>query len=164
MIPPCAGFFMKYFKREEFIRNGISWFEQMDLELLEFLDEFRHHWGKRVFVSKHPWAVGRQLGPAEHSLHNFDRWGLVKACDVMPEGMDDAVSAIEADRIARHVGFGGIGLYPYWMTGGKMTPGLHLDVRPLVNSARWGAIKEDNKQKYVSFEKAVMKMGDTWTG
>lgn len=165
LLPAIAGFFvlMKNFKPIEFKRPPkentppIEWFAFINLDLLQMIDDFRDCWGKPVYISQSPGAVGRKEGLSVHSLHNFDRWGEVKALDVMPEGMDDAVSAIEADRIARHIcGFGGVGLYPHWLP----RPGLHLDIRPISNGARWGAIKEDGKQIYVTFEQALLKMGD----
>ena len=139
---------LKYFKPHEFQ----GWFEFMDLDLLQELDDLRHAWGKPIRISPAPGATGRRLGESM-SYHNFDRWGCVKAVDVMPDGLDCAVCAIEFDRLSRPA-FKGIGLYPHW----KPSPGFHLDVRK--QYARWGAIKIGKQQHYVSFEHALVKFNE----
>lgn len=154
---------MRYFKPDEFKDGDKSWFAHMDLNLLEYLDEFRHHWGRPVIVSPAHGAIGRQAGIHINSYHNIDRWGCVRAIDVMPVGMDNAVAAIEAERLARRVGFCGIGLYPHWRRNTKPAPGLHLDTRESI--ARWGAYLHVNEQtsateqRYCTFEQAVCKIG-----
>lgn len=158
VIPPRAGFFMKNFKPKEFQ----GWYEHINLDLLQMLQDFRDCWGQPVYISPAHGAVGRQLGPHSKSYHNYDRWGEVRALDIIPTGLFHAVSAIEADRLFRHCGITGIGFYPHWQRysnkQGKMVhaPGFHIDNRPRL--ARWGAIKENGRQIYVTFEAALVKM------
>lgn len=147
---------MKNFRPSEFVRKGsvadkepTSWYEHMDLNLLQMLDDFRDQWGMAVFVSRAPGAVGRQAGPNINSYHNIDRWGAVRAVDVMPLNMDTATASLEAVRLAERVGFRGIGVYPHW----NPRPGLHLDNRQTLT--KWGAIRRDGTQQYVDFDEAV---------
>lgn len=153
---------MRYFKVSEFFRGGISWYEYMSFDLLDRLDEFRLHWGNPVSISPHDDSVGRQLGSQSKSYHNIDRHGEVKAVDVMPFEMNDSVSAIEAIRLARHVGFYGIGLYPDWRIGEHSRPGLHLDIRPFDQYRDWGAYRNaEGIQVYTSCYEAILKMGSS---
>ena len=45
----------------------------------------------------------------------------------------------------------GLGIYPDWNN-----PGFHLDVRGY--SARWGAVKKEGKQVYISYNEALKKV------
>ena len=135
---------MRYFQPEEF--HG--WYALLSDNLKFFLDEFRYQWGNPIAITPVSWGVGRYLGNSMR-YHNVSRWGCVRAVDVMPFGMSDAIAAGSAIKIAERVGFGGIGLYPHWLP----RPGLHLDDRE--TKARWGAIKRDNAQVYVTLERAL---------
>lgn len=168
--PPSAGFFvlMKNFKPSEFRRRPakdepfVDWYPLINLDLLQKLQDFRDCWGQPIYISPADGAVGRQDN--SKSYHNFNKWGEVRALDVMFD-MYHAVSAIEADRLARHCGITGIGFYPHWQrfsnSKGKMVPapGFHIDNRP--DLTRWGAYKDEKGiQVYCKFEKALVKMGD----
>lgn len=136
---------MKYFTPEEFQ----GWYGFIDIDVLQMLDDFRHAWGKPVRVTKALGGIGRRDGIANKSYHNIDRWGYVRAVDVMPEGMDNASSALVAVQLAEHVGFRGIGLYPHW----RPSAGLHLDNRPTLTM--WGAIRKNDEQVYVTLDEAL---------
>lgn len=97
--------------------------------------------GGRVFVSPAAGAVGRHDGVSGTSQHNVDRWGEVRAVDVMLTG----VALRTAADIAAAVGFHGIGAYPDWLP----SPGLHLDVRAdrtAANPATWSGRKVNGVQ------------------
>lgn len=134
---------MKNFKPEEFQ----GWYNQCDLNLLDKLDKFRDLWGAPVMVSPAHGAVGRQLGKDATSQHNIDRWGWVKAVDVMPKGMLERADMERAIRLAEEAGFTGIGVYPFW----HPFPGLHLDVRdsPDGRVATWAGVPKGGKQVYI---------------
>jgi hypothetical protein len=140
---------MTFFKPSEF--NG--WHEYVAPAVLDGLERFRQLWGAPVRVSSAPGAVGRRAGIAIRSRHNVEYWGAVLAVDVMPDGMLTPDAALEAVKLARLAGFGGIGVYPHWLP----SPGLHLDVRD--QEARWGAIKDGEcRQVYVTLHDAL----DRW--
>lgn len=51
---------------------------------------------------------------------------------------------------ASRMGFGGIGIYPYWRYNGSVVGGLHLDVRPATFTAYWMGIEDAaRKQSYI---------------
>ena len=116
---------MKHFSPAEFR----GWYDVLDEELKEKLDDLRARYGRAVSISPAEGAIGRRLGPSKKSYHNLDFHGVVKAVDVLPSG-DDLTKFF---RLAKAVGFGGIGIYPHW----KPRPGLHLDVRPKIHRLRW---------------------------
>lgn len=143
-----------YFGRGEFERGGVNWFDRMDPRLLVLLDSFRHQWGKKVVISPHPAAIGRELGPTRLSDHNVDLHGAVLGIDVMPEGMRTQMTVNAAVRIARSVGFTAIGVYPDW----QPAAGLHLGTRTgrhPTDPAVWGAVRGDDGQDYVALDVAV---------
>lgn len=145
-----------YFAKREFERGGVNWFERMDLRLLVLLDVFRHQWGRKVAISPHPSALGRELGQLELSDHNVDLHGRVMAADVLPEGMTTKDEAWRAISIATSIGFTSIGLYPDW----QPTPGLHLGTRMSHrpgSPALWGATRAspDSSQQYVALHSAA---------
>ena len=130
---------MKHFTKAEFQ----GWFDVMDKELLEKLDELREKLGSPISISPAEGAVGRRLGPDRRSYHNLDYHGVVKAVDVMP-----ATDNIQrAFRLAKAVGFCGIGIY----VDTKPRKMLHLDVRPKQFKRRWFAYFDmhTNKREYV---------------
>ena len=116
---------LKHFKPEEF---G-AWYPFMNNELLRKLDLFRELLGSPVHVSPVDGALGRHGGDDDHSQHNVDLWGDVRAIDVFPTLNGEYIQT-EAERthvynIARQAGFTGIGLYTDTVPGNM----LHVDVR-----------------------------------
>lgn len=147
-----------YFTQPEFERGGRNWYSDMDPRLLILMDVFRHRWGRPVQISPHPKALGRVMDESKLSDHNFTRWGVVLAADVMPEGMDTRADAEHALELANEIGLTSIGLYPHWQPG----PGLHLGTRRECRPggpALWGAVRnEHGKQVYCTLDQAVAKM------
>lgn len=134
-------------------REFRGWGDSMDPELLRKLDRFRDELGWPVRISPAGGALGRTLGWDDTSQHNVDRWGEVRAVDVMPIPEDGrGMSRAEADfaiGVAKGVGFTGIGVYPGW----EPYPGLHLDTREdrgPGNPALWGGVPDPVKgQRYI---------------
>jgi len=110
---------MQHFTPDEFR----EWGRDMSPHLLALLDEFRDRLGHPVAISPHPKALGRHHGPQGTSQHNVDRWGEVRAVDVMPK-IGRRFRRLAFD-IAKETGFTGIGVYPDW----EPRWGMHLDVR-----------------------------------
>lgn len=126
---------LRYFRPEEFR----TWLDHMSPRLLVLLDLFRYKWGHAVQISPHHLALGRRMGESNTSQHNVDRWGEVRAADVMPYGINTAKDMGDAVITARDCGFTGIGIYPHW----KPRSGLHLDVREsseMGYPATWAAL------------------------
>lgn len=136
---------MKNFQPSEFR----GWHRLMDPKLLLVLDRFRDEWGKPVAVSPAEGAIGRRLNPPNISYHNISKWGLVKAIDVMPDGLRSGSDFRKVFEAAKKAGATGIGLYPDW----KPKPGIHLDVRDGA-LAKWSAFNVSGKQTYFAIEKA----------
>jgi len=126
-----------------------AWFEHMDSGFLNTLNLFRHRLGYGVSISYAEGALGR-YGGNSYSRHNIERWLSLCVADIMPE-------IHEPDRwirIAKEVGFTGIGYYPDW----HPRAGLHVDTRYGVHPdstkvATWGRIG----YRYVSLNKALNK-------
>ena len=143
---------LKYYSEGEFR----AWLDKMDPVLLRLLDNFRRHWGDPVLISPAPGALGRRIFRGEkgwESQHNVERWGVVRAADVMPVGLSYG-TARKAIDLATDLGFTGIGFYPHW----SPAPGLHLDVRydrVVGDPALWGAVDINGKQVYVPIEQAL---------
>ena len=120
---------LKHFSAAEF---GV-WWPLMSRDLLIKLDKFREEWGAPVVISPAPGGIGRTGGHSDSSQHNIDVWGRVRAVDIFPqvmapEGRRGIVSASERERayrVAKSVGFTGIGLY----TDTSPSNMLHVDVR-----------------------------------
>lgn len=141
-----------YFKPSEF---G-DWHGVMSPRLLVLLDTFRHKWGASVKISPVDGALGRHMGKEAQSLHNVDVYGEVRAADIFPYGMDSKEDMERAIKLAKDLGFTGIGVYPAW----RPSPGLHLDVRTDKrpgHPAMWGAIRSgvSGTQEYVSMKLAL---------
>ena len=150
---------MIHFTRKEFIRNGVQWFGYLAKELPEMLDAFREQWGAPVHVSPSQWALGRHNGTDGTSQHNVDRDGILRAVDLMPEGIKTRADMERAVDIAKRVGFTGIGVYPDW----RPRPGIHVDTREdrvRNNPAQWGAVRDtpSAKQRYTSTHEALSKL------
>lgn len=149
---------LHYFDRREFIRGDRDWFPDMDPRLLALLDVFRHLWGAPVAISPHPAALGRLLPLEALSDHNFTRHRAVLAADVMPKGMHSRAAAARALQLARDVTFTAIGLYPDW----QPAAGLHLAIRRDREPgapALWGAVRQNDRQVYVTLEQALARLG-----
>lgn len=149
LLPEC----LMHFATHEFVRGEEEWWSRTSPRLLVLLDLFREHWSAPVVISPHHRAIGRHDGTSQH---NVERWGEVRAVDIMPDGLDDRRH--EAVTLARRVGFTGIGLYPDW----QPSAGLHLDVRidrVPGNPAMWGGVRRDGRQVLVSIEDAM-----AWNG
>lgn len=153
---------LRYFSAEEF---GPYW-SLMNADLLIALDEFRHRLGYPVGISPAPGSLGRPaigsqvINPEEaasDSWHNWFKHGQVFAVDVMPRPPGGATPEERERwrRIAREVGFTGIGIYPDW----KPRPGLHLDKRTdrqPGKPAEWAGVRVDGRQVYVNIERGLV--------
>lgn len=140
-----------YFQPNEFQ----GWYDRLDKLLLPKLNAFRREWGAPVRISPASGAVGRNIGSSS-SQHNFDRWGEVRAVDIMPTGENTVENRRRAFEIAKRVGFTGIGVYPKW----SPQWGLHVDVRRDKEEGRpatWSAFPNANgKQEYFGVDKALI--------
>lgn len=137
---------LTYFKPSEF---GL-WWPLMNSQLLVKLDLFRELWGAPVMISPAQGGIGRH--DDSNSQHNVNKWGEVRAIDVMPQGMDTAQDRQRAVRLAEQVGFTGIGIYPHW----QPRPGIHLDVREGDHVAKWAGLLNDNGQQvYAAIEQGL---------
>lgn len=129
-----------YFKPADFR----DWWPLMSPELVRKLNSFAKRVagiGGRVYISPDTGALGRSLGFSDTSQHNVDRWGEVRAADVMLTG----INLKDAYELARFVGFTGIGAYPDWLPD----QGMHLDVRQdrtAGNPATWSGAKINGQQ------------------
>lgn len=120
----------------------------MNADLLTKLDAFRDQWGAPVQISPAAGGIGRHNGGDDHSQHNIDRWGEVRAVDVFPmveirPGQYRYMSTREdrqrAHDTARAVGFTGIGLYTDTKPGNM----LHVDTREGSRVATWSRVAGD---------------------
>ena len=141
-----------YFHEDEFQ----GWYDRLDPKLLPKLNAFRERWGAPVLISQARGAVGRKLGVNSNSQHNYDKWGMVRAVDIMPKGENTAANRRRAFEIAKEVGFTGIGIYPKW----NPQWGIHVDVRvdkEPGNPATWSAFPSGpgGKQEYFGVDKAL---------
>lgn len=155
-----SNYEMQFFKKKEFYRDGVDWYPKLSEELKIKLDLFRFRVGT-VQISPHKDAVGRD--DLTDSQHNINKWGEVRAVDVMPTMIKCYETMLHALEMAQECGFKGIGIYPDWAP----YPGLHLDVRHGRNfddPAIWAAIEVDRKQKFVSLDEALHKMDWTYLG
>ncbi len=133
-----SGKKLSHFSSNEFQ----GYYDQVSPKLLIMIDTFRDRWGHPVYISPASGAVGRHNGDSDTSQHNLDKWGEVRALDLMPTVDGRSMTAADAERavsLAKEIGFTGIGVYsdtsPYWL--------LHVDVREdrLSGSpATWGRI------------------------
>lgn len=149
---------LEYFTKQEFDRDGVSWWPLMNPRVLIMLDVFRHMRGAPVEISPHRRALGRPHWPNQGSDHAIDARGTVDAADVLPAGMTNRAAAERDIDLAVRIGFTAIGYYPHW----QPTPGLHLGVRPgrrMGKPAMWGAINLDGVQTYVSLDQALSAAG-----
>lgn len=138
---------LRHFTTESFR----GWGFVMSVRLLILLDAFRGQWGHPVIASPAKGAIGRHNGPDGTSQHNIDRWGEVRAIDIMPYNMNTEDDAREAVNKALGVGFTGVGIYPDW----QPMPGMHVDVRTTRNAdnpATWAGIDSPDGQIYVGLK------------
>lgn len=155
---------VRFFSRKELNRpafeggSSVSWWPLMSSRLLILLDVFRFQWGAPVRISLAPGAIGRYLPLDNDSQHNMDRWGEVRAVDVLPEGILTAADMERALTLAKSLAFTGIGIYPDWAP----SPGLHLDTRvdrEPGDPALWGGIIDGKgRQEFCSVKKALQRM------
>lgn len=118
-----------------------EWHDDMAFKVLYSIDDFREYWGAPVTVSLNPDALGRELGDDDESQHNIDRWGVVRAIDFFPKGLNES-NIDRAYTCAVNAGFTGIGFY----TDTKPSMMMHGDVRPdrtAENPATW--VRVDGK-------------------
>jgi len=134
---------MEFFSAAEFVRAE-DWGPLMDPHLLWLMDAFRRAWGAPVAISPVNGALGRRLGAeGSRSDHNVDRWGMARAADLLPRGMDKARpdTLVRAYQTARAVGATAIGIYPDW----RPHAGVHLAHRPSRtpdNPALWAMVRD----------------------
>ena len=139
---------LRYFTPSEFR----GWWTVMDPEILTIIDNFRHEWGAPVFISPVDGAIGRRLRDSQ-SQHNIEKWGEVRAVDLMPQGMKDRIDFKRAFECAKKAKARGIGIYPDWTP-----PGIHLDSRRdryPSRPATWSAFNVNGKQTYFTIDKAL---------
>jgi uncharacterized protein YcbK (DUF882 family) len=117
----------------------------MDRETVLLLDTLRG-------LSGFPFVIHCGYDRSGHTQHSQHYIG--KAVDFHIEGLPfkDAVDLIIELTGPPPTGIGvhetlGLGIYPHWTT-----PGFHLDTRGTF--ARWGAVTQQGRQVYVSWDKA----------
>lgn len=142
---------MKYFKKSDFR----GWYDKMDPELLEVMERFAESVGKKMFISPANGAIGRRLSPPNKSFHNVSHWGMVKAIDIMIEGLETGDDYRRVFEAAKEAGALGIGVYPDW----RPVSGVHLDMgerkgRGPGNPAKWSAFRVNGRQKYFAVDKS----------
>ena len=142
---------LSFFKENEF--HGF--YGDCNPKLLVLTDLFRYIWDNPVAISSANGAVGRY--DETNSQHNINYWDEVRALDLKPKGLTSKYDLERAFKIARDVGFTGIGLYPEWSD-----PGIHVDIRndrTIGDPLYWGAYyKTDNgqrKQEYVYMDEGL---------
>jgi hypothetical protein len=144
---------LHYFHPDEFVSHGRDWLPDISPSLLVRLDILRHQWGRRITVSPAFGAIGR-VAAGSNSQHNIEKWGEVRAIDIMPAGIATMGNAHDFYLLCLDLGFTGIGFYPHW----KPNPGFHLDVRQdrkPGDPATWGGVAGESGQVYVSINDAV---------
>lgn len=126
---------LKYFKPNE------NWGDpdKIDHHLLIALEAFRELIKEPIHVN-----CGTQGEHVPNSLHYQG-----KAVDVCFPEIKKPL--IDYYFFAERVGFGGIGVYPYWRYNNQIIGGLHLDVRDVGVASRWIGVKIDHKTQYFGF-------------
>lgn len=123
-----------YFSDSEF--HGFE--DKLDPKLRPALERWRVLWGKPIRVTPLAAGVGRYIGDS-HSQHNIEKWGVTRAVDVFPEGINTYQDALRAIATAEAAGFKGIGIYP----DAKPSFMMHVDVRPQERVSTWGRMNGD---------------------
>lgn len=126
---------LKYFKQTE------NWGEpdKMDEALLLKLDQLRELVKEPININ-----CGTQGEHVTNSLHYQG-----KAVDIcFPESRKPL---IDYYFLAERIGFGGIGIYPYWRYDNQIIGGLHLDTRSVSIASRWIGVMINGKTQYLSF-------------
>lgn len=110
---------IKYFSREE------NWGDasKMSFTLVSMLDALREKTGK-------PIVIHAGYATSGHSLGSYHYQG--KAADFHITGL----SLLDQYLLAESIGFGGIGVYPFWNN-----PGLHADIRTS-KKATWSRLED----------------------
>lgn len=118
------------------------WYPLVSGDTLSKLFLLRERWGRPIHVSPVDGALGR-IDDSESQHNILHTVGVVKALDVFPEGSNGPVTREESDRfgkLARAVGFTGIGLYSDTFFRGRAWRMVHLDTRPGVAVATWSRV------------------------
>ena len=115
---------MKHFKDDEFHDIKI-----MNQELLIRLDAFREYIGLSIIVTSSNEPTRSHNKKSQHYINN--------AVDIVVPEWKGSIFSLYL--LAERFGFTGIGIYPKWRYKGKITGGLHLDMRPVVGfqGSRW---------------------------
>ena len=92
--------------------------DKMSPVLLNEMDAFRFHTGKKIYVS-----YGTQGVHEKNSTHYYGLAADIIFPEVAPKDLPDMFIA------ASRFNFTGIGLYPHWKLNGTILGGLHLDHR-----------------------------------
>lgn len=143
---------MSVWNNLRYFRPSENWGEhsKMNPMLLILLDKVRDIIGTSIHIN-----CGYELtGHEPDSQHGYGN-----AADFHIEGLSLKkankliLAALDIVRIADKPASDvcGLGIYPDWNT-----PGFHLDVRGY--KARWGAVKKEGKQVYVSYDEALKKV------
>ena len=114
----------------------------MERETVFLLDRVRNTLGCPIIVhcgyEKRPWSPTSQHNCGSAVDYHIGDVSFREAVKLLGE-------AIRILRVSERVG---LGIYPHWNN-----PGFHLDTRGY--RARWGAVKRNGKQVYVSYNEAL---------
>lgn len=143
---------MSVWNNLRYFRPSENWGEhsKMNPMLLILLDKVRDMIGTSIHIN-----CGYELtGHEPNSQHGYGN-----AVDFHVKNMSHReanrriLAALDVIQIAGKCASDvvGLGIYPDWNT-----PGFHLDVRGY--KARWGAVKKEGKQVYVSYDEALKKV------
>lgn len=113
----------------------------MDYDLIYGLDALREYVGLPVIIHCGYATKG-------HSKKSWHYTGHAVDCHI------ENMSILDQYLAAERFGFGGIGVYPYWVK-----PGLHLDTRhlaPYEKGARWVGVMKDRKQIYLALDEGTI--------
>lgn len=131
--------------RVKFFKPTDNWgeVERIVPNLVYELDKFRTLVGSPVMIT-----CGTQGTHEENSEHYKGRAVDIIVPDRKPSDLLDlALSALR-------LGFTGVGVYPKWKYNGKVTGGLHLDIREAAQRAFWmGVPTPDGRQTYVALNR-----------
>ena len=117
--------------------------DAINKDLILRLDNFRHFIGFPIYVT----SGVRNQDSSKGSYHHPEKGAC--AVDIVIPGYNKTPFDLVID--ATRFNFTGIGLYLHWKFQGKVTGGLHLDMRPFDRGARWmGVLDQNRKQHYVT--------------
>ena len=128
-----------------------KWKASVDEKLLESLKSFSEKIETEFFISPAPGSIGRH-GGTSMSMHNVDRWGTVKAIDIMFSNLEfNAESVKKILNAAKKSNFGGVGVYPHW----QPRWGVHLDIRKKKKNGKIAKWARNKKGIYVSIDDVI---------